>query len=321
MVVIMRRFLLFFLIVIPSVLFVVKVVIQQSHKEVAGTHTALLSPLSSITPPADSLVGKVVEGALEGTKGIYGVVVLNLKTNESYFLNDHRQFKTGSLYKLWVMATAYEQIKAGTLKESDILSEDIGILHSKFGLASPSAIVRTIADTNDQDAAMPTVDPNKITYSVGDALEQMIIISDNYAALLLTERVKLANISSFLQRNGFIESRVGINGGDPMTTAYDMALFLKKLYAGELADKNYTEKMITLLKRQRLNGKLPKYLPEDTTIAHKTGELDEFTHDVGIVYAPSGDYIIAVLSESNSRPQAEERIANVSEAVYKYLQK
>ena len=86
-----------------------------------------------------------------------------------------------------------------------------------------------------------------------------------------------------------------------------------------MTDQVYTDKMLTLLKRQRLNGKLPKYLPKQSIIAHKTGELDSYSHDAGIVYAPPGEYIIVVLSETTSRAQADERIALLSQSVYKYF--
>lgn len=312
----MHRRVLLLLFLIPAFLFVIKLIVGASHTpaDVAGASSSrvLISPLSSVIPK-NSLLKEAVQNQLVGTKGNYGIVVLNLKNDESYLFNEHTTFKTGSLYKLWIMATAFDQIKNGTLHEDDMLSENMNDLYKKFNLATPSA------QTVPTDGATSAEDANKISMLVGDALEKMIIISDNNAALLLTEKVKLANVALFLDKHGFSESMVGITGGDPITSSYDMALFLKKLYKGELTNKEYTDKMIALLKRQRLNNKLPKYLPEDIVIAHKTGELDEFTHDVGIVYAPKGDYIISILSESDSRPQAEERISNVSQAVYKYF--
>ena len=42
--------------------------------------------------------------------------------------------------------------------------------------------------------------------------------------------------------------------------------------------------MLQILKDQRLNGKIPFFL-DDYEIAHKTGEDDGITHDVGIVFA------------------------------------
>ena len=47
--------------------------------------------------------------------------------------------------------------------------------------------------------------------------------------------------------------------------------------------------MLELLKAQTLNDKLPKYLPDQVIMAHKAGELDDVSHDAGIVYSPAGD--------------------------------
>jgi hypothetical protein len=52
-------------------------------------------------------------------------------------------------------------------------------------------------------------------------------------------------------------------------------------------------------------------------VAHKTGNWDDATHDVGIVYAPSGPYVIAVLSDL---PYTSEPIAELSRLVYEYFE-
>lgn len=258
---------------------------------------------TKIVKPSDSLEN-VVQNALEGTKGLYGIVIKNLKTGESYYSNKHKIYEPGSLYKLWVMAVVYKQIQAGTLKEDQVLSEDVATLNDKFKI--------------DPDLAELT--DGAVTFSLHDALNQMITISHNYAALLLTEQVKLSSVASFLKENGFNESTVGTDGGFPTSTPYDIALFFEKLYKGELVNEQYTKEMIDLLKNQQLNDKLPKYLPQDIDVAHKTGEINFATHDAGIVYAPNGeDYIIVVLSDSNSPPGATDRIAEVSKVVYNYF--
>jgi beta-lactamase class A len=203
------------------------------------------------------------------------------------------------------MGTVFEQIQQGKLHEGDILSQDLSKLREKFHVATESG------EPADQ----------KITMTVGEALEKMITVSDNYAAWLLTEKIGLSNVSLYLKKNGFTHSKLGAVDGYPVTTAFDIMLFFEKLSKRELADKASTDKMITLLKRQRLNTKLPKYLPDEVVIAHKTGELEPFTHDAGIVYTNKGSYFIAVLSESTSRYQAEERIADVSEAAYIHFMK
>lgn len=78
--------------------------------------------------------------------------------------------------------------------------------------------------------------------------------------------------------------------------------------------------MLELLKTQKLNNKMPKYLPQDTVIAHKTGELDKYNHDGGIVYGANGDYIIVILTKTNASDLAANRISNISEAVFNYFE-
>ncbi len=264
---------------------------------------------ANISPPAHDIVtsslelGRIIEYALSDTSGDYGISLKNLKTNEHYTREGHKKFDTASLYKLWVMATVYDQINKGTLDESDVLSQDVGVLNSKFNIATESA----------------ELTEGTITFTVADALEAMITKSDNYAALLLSERVRLASVASFLKGNGFSESSVGTTGGAPMSTPHDISLFFEKLYNGELVNPAYAEKMLVLLKAQQVNHKIPKYLSDAVVIAHKTGELDGFTHDAGIVYTDTGDYVLVILSKSNDPRAAEEVLARTSESIYTYF--
>lgn len=269
---------------------------------------SILGISKQATPSPNSNIGKdlkeTVEKAMDGTEGNYAILIRNIKTGESYASNEHRSYDAGSLYKLWVMATVYKKIEEGKLKEDQELSQDIATLNRKFGIDDGSAEFTEGA----------------INLTVGQALTQMITISHNYAALLLTEKVGLSQVSEFVKQNGFKESGLGTKGGSPETTVFDMALFFEKLYKKELGNEESTNKMIELLKRQRLNDKLPKYLPEGTIVAHKTGEIDYFSHDAGIVYSGKGDYIIAVLSESDFPAGAEDRIARLSRSVYEYFE-
>lgn len=244
----------------------------------------------------------VAEQALSGSKGTYAVAIKNLKTGESYMQNPRKKFGAASLYKLWVMAEAFDQIKKGKLKEDEILKNEISVLNEKFKIATESA----------------ELTEGEIEMTVAQALERMIIISHNYSALLLSDRVGLSQVSFFLKENKFQESNIG---NPPQTTAYDIALFFEKLYKGKLVDKQYSDRMIEILDKQQLNDRIPKYLPKDSKIAHKTGELGYFKHDAGIVFSQEGDYIIVVLSESDFPPGAAERIAQISKAVYNYFER
>lgn len=244
---------------------------------------------------------KAIDEALAGTTGTYAVVVKDLRTGKTYTKNENTSFETASLYKLWVMGETYRQIADGTLTEETGMKNSVTELNKIFNLASESAELKE----------------GDISLTVKDALEKMITVSDNYAAYLLMTKVKTSNVRSFVEKNNFSHSSIG---PDPKTTASDMALFLEKLYKNELGSKESTEKMLGLLSRQRLNDRIPKYLPKSVKTMHKTGELGGMKHDVGIVSGPTGDYIIVLMSDSNNPQAAAQRLAKVSENVYKYFE-
>ena len=244
-----------------------------------------------------------VNSALEGTKGDYAFYIKHLKTGESYFRNENKQYQPGSLYKLWVMAAVYEQIEKGNLTEDKTLSKSIAYLNSRFGISAEYA---------EQTRG-------GITLTVAQALNQMITISHNYAAMLLNDEIKLSTVAQFLQEQNYTQSQVGTGGEDPLTTPNDIGMFFEKLYTDQLGTHENNQKMIELLKKQEKNNKLPLYLADTVVMAHKTGELGMFSHDAGIVYTPKGDYIIVAFSETESPKGAEDRIGLVSKAVYEYF--
>ncbi len=273
-------------------------------KQTAKNSSVLSASKTSSNQQSNSLAAAAMNPLSDAT-GTYAIYIKSLINNQSYSFQEHQSFKSGSLYKLWIMAVVYQQIQAGTLIEDQVLSEDIQTLNEKFSI----------------DPDLAELSDGTITLSVHDALNQMITISHNYAALLLTEKIKLSTVADFLKQNGFNESTVGTDGSNPTTTAFDMGLFFEKLYQGKLANPQYTKEMIDLLKNQQLNNKLPKYLPTDVQVAHKTGELDDFSHDAGMIYTPKGGYIIVAMSESDNPAGAEDRIAQISKSVYDYLGK
>lgn len=247
-----------------------------------------------------------VTKSLDGAKGDYSIVIKNLKTGELYSRNKDKIYEPASLYKLWVMATVFDEIKKGNLKEDEVLSATIPQLNREFNI--------------DPDVAELTT--GGIEQTVKEALNQMITISHNYSALLLTLEVGNSKVAKFLRDYGFNNSKLSLGSETeaPVTSASDIALFFEMLYKGEIIDAKSSKKMIDILLRQQLNDRIPKYLPKEAKVAHKTGEIDFYKHDAGIVFSPKADYIMVVLSESNSPSGAAERMADLSKVVYEYFQ-
>ncbi|QQG47345.1 MAG: serine hydrolase [Candidatus Woesebacteria bacterium] len=252
-------------------------IISDSHKPTDAISAKVLADEINLVND----LSKIVDDAMNGANGTYAIFIKNLKTNESYSFNEHMKFKAGSLYKLWVMGEAYNEIKSNNLSLSDYLTE--------------------------------------VSLTVGDALNQMVTVSDNSSAFALTNKLTAVNISSFMKKFNFSESDFGDETNEPMTTAYDVASFFEKLYKGEIVDSSSSSEMVELLKEQTLNDVIPKYLPSEIAIAHKTGDIDNFYHDAGIVYTKNGDYIIVLMSESDDPSQSAVRESVISKNVFDYF--
>lgn len=232
--------------------------------------------------PLESLI----ETVLEETEGRYGIFIKNLKTGESFFLRQEEKFDAGSLYKLKLMVETYKRIKDGRLSEDEGIEVDVKELNEYF-------------DIEEEDAELKA---GILSFTVKSALEQTITISHNYAAMALTRKLNAKNLAA------------------PVTPK-EVGGFFEDLYNGKIIDGDYSRQMLELLSRQKISDRIPKFLPKETKVAHKTADVGFFEHDGGIVFAPGGDYIIVVLTESKIPDAAGRKIAGISKAVYDYFNK
>lgn len=243
-----------------------------------------------------------VEQSMLEANGRYGIYIKNLKSGESYKSRENEVFEAGSLYKLWLMAMIFEKIKEGKLNADDPLEADVRDLNNQFGI--------------DEDTA--ELKEGTMQFSVLSAIEQMITISHNYAALTLLTKTSRSEVESFIKTLGIKDSTM-----EPpaKTTAQDLGIFFEKLSKGEIVDQVFSKQMLDILDRQKINDRIPKLLPEGVKIAHKTADLGFFENDGGIVFSEKGDYIIVVLSETDSPEAAGVQIANLSKAIFEYFNK
>jgi len=93
---------------------------------------------------------------------------------------------------------------------------------------------------------------------------------------------------------------------------------LSDIYNGDFISADVSGKCLDLLLDSRSRDRIPRYLPKNIQIAHKTGLEKGVCHDVGIVFAPEGDLLVCVLtkhSNPNSVP-SKKFIARLSLLAY-----
>ncbi|KPK21219.1 MAG: hypothetical protein AMJ76_03245 [Dehalococcoidia bacterium SM23_28_1] len=241
----------------------------------------------------DADLEEVIRSSLGDEVDSYGVVVKNLVSGAVAEVNPHKVFETASLFKLWVMYEVYKQVELGLVDMDEEL-----LVTPYYASFDAGSLPVEVCDT----------------LTVREALWAMVTYSDNASGFLLCDKVGMGNIHRDLQALGLTES--AFRPEDVTSTAADMALFLEMLALGADVSREANREMLDLMLAQKVRDRLPALLPPGTEVANKTGNLDEATHDVGIVYDPQPTYIIAVLSD---RGAESEPIALLSRAVYDYL--
>ena len=291
---------------------VVSTIFSSNSKNDVISILSPLSPLQTIAHAVEKInenaLGDLTSEYLINDNEVYGVYIKNLATGQSYGYNENMVFETASLYKLWVMATTFQKISEDKLKISDTISGDLENFDKQL-LISTNSLTTEESQSKEE---------RKISFSLENAIEKMITVSDNYAALSLVGKVGDKSINNFLDENGLLSSKFN---HPPTSTPSDIGLFYELLYQGKLVTPELSLQMMDILKRQKINDRIPKYLPEGTVVGHKTGELDEFKNDAGIVYSGKGDFIIVFFSKTKDPYIAAEKIAKFSKAVYDYFNK
>ena len=100
-----------------------------------------------------------------------------------------------------------------------------------------------------------------------------------------------------------------------------MAFLLECLLDGELLSEASTKYFLGLLGNQQLVYALNTGLSSDVTFAHKTGLLDDVSHDAGILSMDGQNYIVAVLTDGwlNATDDATPVFEEIGSAVMTYL--
>lgn len=98
---------------------------------------------------------------------------------------------------------------------------------------------------------------------------------------------------------------LGMMDNNNVTTAKDMTSFLIKLYQGKIINAQVSQSILSIMKLCQTNTRIPKYLPSDVSIAHKTGTMDRVANDAGIIYTSDGNYVLSIFYNGNAASSDE----------------
>jgi beta-lactamase class A len=244
---------------------------------------------TSLLPPA-SLDDRIRQ-AIEGFQGNVWIYAKNLDTGKEYSLRGDEQTRTASTIKLAVMAETFHQVAQGKLR----WDEPIELTKDKK--QGGSGILFEFSDGTKID--------------LRTAVNLMIVVSDNTATNLVLDKVGTDNVNSFMDSLGLTDLKImrKIGGGlesrayaEPRNrlfglgrcSPHQMVRLVEMMELGQLVSKEASAEMIAILKRQQLKDGIGRGEPDTIPVASKSGALDRFRADIGIVYTRRGRIAMAI---------------------------
>jgi len=254
-------------------------------------------------------------------KGTVGVAVIEPATGERWGVRADETFPSASLVKVAIMAETFERVQAGDLTLEDPLT----ILN----------VDRTGGSGILQHMRLP------LEVTVWDAMYLMGALSDNVATNVLLHKLGPRRVSRRMESYGLPHTRVftQVNSepedsylpdssrvyGLGETTPNEMAELFRRLYRGEVVDPDASAQILWILSYQMERTGIPRHLPYEVKVSHKTGTMPANRNDCGIVYGPERPFVICVMTKDNADTrwtldnEAEGLIADLAEMVFQYL--
>lgn len=228
-----------------------------------------------------------------GYDGTWSVYVQNLTTGQALVVND-TSLRSASVMKLFIMGTVYEAFDRGDLPRNE---DTVYLLRNMIINSSNDSSNRLLALLGDGDIA-----------------------------------TGIDRVNEFIRLRGFSEGTVCYNGfEDPAASinpdcpniiaAKDVGLLLSRIYNRAFISRNVCNEIEQMMLDQATRYKIPRGLPEGVACGNKSGETDTIANDAAVIYGPTTDYLLIVLSNDwSSEDTANAQIAEVSKTVYGFFE-
>lgn len=263
-----------------------------------------------------------IQKQIDSINGTVAVAFYSLsEPKDSLFINIDEKFHAASTMKVPVIIELFKQASEGRLNLNDSI-----VLKNEFkSIVDESLYGMDIKDDSDD------VIYNQIGSKVAlkDLMYSMITVSSNLATNVLIELVGAQNTTATMRALGArdIEVLRGVEdqkaydqGLSNSTTARDLMVIMTAIADGTAGNKDDCQAMIDILKDQQHNDLIPKLLPKEVKVAHKTGSITGVHHDAAIVYLPNDrSYILILLSKNlDDFDKATQQLAQISKTIYDY---
>lgn len=264
-----------------------------------------------------------LESEIQASKGTFAVAFKEINNDANQLLiNGDEVFHAASTMKTAVMVEVFKQAILGKVSLDDSL-----LVRNEFkSIVDGSVFSLDVKDDGD-DQIYSLIGKKRRIY---DLVYDMITVSSNLATNLLIDLVSPANVTKTMEEydlhgikvlRGVEDIKAFELGLNNTVTATDLMKLYELIATNKILTDRSCEEMIKILLDQKFKEKIPRYLPDNVKVAHKTGSISKVEHDSGVIFLPDGrKYVLVVLSKDlDDNEKGIETIARISKLIYDYM--
>jgi len=279
------------------------------------------APLHAQQPAllADDALQQKIERLVQRFGGTAGVYVRHLRSGATAQIDADTVFPTASMIKVPILLTLYDQVERG-------------VLDLDARLKYPDTLHYAYVESTDVVGYMAPGD----SLPLSELAFLMLTVSDNVASLWIQALVGGGvRVNEWLAAHGFTHTRVNSRTpgreaarsqfGWGQTTPREIAQALVMIREGRAVSARASEQMYRMLTNSYWKNEALSQLPPWVQAASKQGFVDRSRSEVLLVNAPTGDYVVAVITK-NQRDTSYARdneghrlIRAVSRTVYEHF--
>ena len=216
-----------------------------------------------------------IEARMKERNGHLGFYYKNLVTGLTFGCREEDAFLAASVIKLPLFLHILTRAHEGTLDMTDT--------------------IRVTDDKKVPVCGAVTLFTGEPEVDIWTLCRLMISLSDNTATNLLLDYCTIEDVTAGFRAMGLettcvqrrlFDAEASAQGKQNRICPREMGDLLERLYRKTFVSEDVSQAAIDTLFLQQINHKLDGKLCGAVPIAHKTGEDDELSNDVGIVYAP-----------------------------------
>ena len=226
---------------------------------------------------------------------------------------------------LWALEPDTQVVSASTIKVPVLLS---ALEEVRQGRLSLGQTLDLPAEVLLEDSKVFEYGPT--SRSLWELLYWMIVESDNTATNTVIDALGYDAINSYAQevlglkdtlcRRKMLDWAAIEAGRNNYTSAADQGRMYSLLFHGRILDEALRETALDMLRRQRSTDLFLRYIPENVTVAHKTGGLDYVCHDAGIFYVPRRPFYLGIFTWDGPSPEGDKGqkmfLGRLTKAIY-----